>query len=96
MIRKSQNERRISEILEQIRGLCDELHDLSLTTDETTANGGEDTSIMLGSRVMVLSGKGKGKTGVVTGTRGTHYWWIRLDNGDKIYKMEHNLAVLWE
>ena len=47
-----------------------------------------------GQRVRITRGANLGKTGTITGPRGTYYWYIRLDDGRTIYKQPQNFRPM--
>ena len=80
---------RVHAIVDELRDLCNELDDLLLGNN----NDVEDVSIV-GRRIKITNGNYKGCTGIVTGQKGTKYWNVKLDNGEKTHKMPHNFEII--
>lgn len=97
MMSTSRRNRRISILLSQLREITEELDRLNLTLDHEDVEE-EDLEVarFVGRTVKVVNGTYKGKRGVVTGRRGAKFWWINLENGDRVYKMAHNFRVVRE
>ena len=88
---------RISVLISQLREITDELNRLNLTSDDDGVSE-EDVLVarFVGRRVKIVNGRFKLSEGMVTGRRGREFWWIDLDDGEKVYKMAHNFEVLEE
>lgn len=95
---------RVREVLQEIRALTSELDALLLADEppevvdsvregvELMQSGSTDSDLD-GCRVQVLSGDSdvRGQRGRVFARHGSKYWWVKLDDGRKIYRMARNL-----
>ena len=96
-------DRRAEEILREMRELTQELEGLVMTDprmhdpplDPDLDRSGE-VKIRTGLRVIVLTGDRSvnGLKGIVGKRKSEKYWWVRLSNGEKIYRAAKSLAVV--
>lgn len=83
-------QQRAHELLMEINRLCHELDDLILLPDVQERS----PSSPLGCQVRICVGAHRGKCGTVVRPRGTEFFYIRLDDGQEVYKKPHNFTIL--
>ena len=82
----------LSSVLSRLQLRVD--HDAQVDDTDLLSTSSVESSIGPNVRVKILSGPGKGKKGRVTKKHGEKFWWVKLDDGRKLYKMPHLLCVL--
>lgn len=98
-MRPNTQERRALEIANEIIRLTAELNGLLIHSNNDDTGSvevaeEETSSVRHGIRVRITNGTHKSKRGIITGRRGSQFWWIRLDNGVMVYKMAHNFTTI--
>lgn len=100
-------------MVREMREICDAMEALMAMPDqetrpeEATASGGAERArttsrrrVTVGDRVrIVVKGEYHGRLGVVTGTRGSMFWWILLEETEtmaakRVYKMRTSFHVV--
>lgn len=84
-------------LLSEVHNLCKEIERLLLNPPrDQFPRMGDDNEDLLNYKVELTTGRAsmRGLTGKVVDRRGSKYWWVRLDNGSKVYRKAHTLVLL--
>ena len=89
------------ELLDELENITRRLHELEVHESETAGNDdrtNQQEEIQEGVRVVISAkDKHRGKTGTVSARKSPQYWFIKLDDGTIIYKMERSFCrISWD
>lgn len=93
-MRRASQQDEILHVANEIMRLQVRLNELLISNHDDDASSEEQSADLLGTRVRITHGPHKSKCGVVTGKRGSQFWWILLDDDTRIYKMAHNFTPI--
>lgn len=94
-MRRTSQRDEILHVANEIIRLQVRLNELLISNnDDDTSSEADEVAELPGTRVRITHGPYKSKCGVVTGKRGSQFWWIRLDDGKTVYKMAHNFTTI--
>ena len=91
---RSAEQERARSIIDQVHELITELKTLVLDGNNTNDEHGQGTTSLIGSHVKITNGVHNGHRGRVIGRRGAQFWYICLEENEKVvFKKPNNFEV---